>query len=245
MTGSLLFCKSNSILYRIWTETGLNISVWLLLTVTSNRLIYTVENRAVILLNNYNEKEPVNDALVMTAVKRPAWMSFQGQCSGLHNPEKAYVCNGDCAWWRGNWMKYAPASGLSLALFNVLASSSMLFLSPFIFQLPPTKNFLPLMIAKSVAFTRKQLTKETNGKTSRRRDSEEAQSAGVYITLAVSSAPRRFSLAQDNTPANMLSLIRRDTGAFTVLMFINYKSQISCALKMFYAVLSLMACLSS
>lgn len=81
-------------------------------------------------------------------------------------------------------MKYAPVSGLSLALFNVLASSSMLFLSPFIFQLPPTKNFLPVMIAKSAAFTRKQLTKETNGKTSRRRDSEEIQFAGGYITLA-------------------------------------------------------------
>lgn len=142
-------------------------------------------------------------------------------------------------------MKYAPVSGLSLALFNVLASSSMLFLSPFIFQLPPTKNFLPVMIAKSVAFSRKQLTKETNGKTSRRRDSEETQSAGVYITLAVSSAPRRFPLAQDNTPANVLSLIigERYGCIHCSFVFIYYKSQTSFALKMFYPVLSLMACL--
>lgn len=44
-----------------------------------------------------------------------------------------------------------PVSVLILALFKVLMSSPRLFLSPFIFQFPPTKNFLGDMSAAANA----------------------------------------------------------------------------------------------
>lgn len=96
-------------------------------------------------------------------------------------------------------MRYAPVSGLSLALFSVLASSSMLFLSPFIFQFPPTKNFLPDMIVKC-CFHQKALDVGKRPKTSGRRDSEEIQSAGVYIILVCKLRPRRLPLDEHSTP---------------------------------------------
>jgi len=100
-------------------------------------------------------------------------------------------------------MKYAPVSGLSLALFKVLASSSMLFLSPFIFQLPPTKNFLPVMIAKSVTFTRGK-----NDERHKRNDLQTKRQRGntvrwdLYNTVC-NPAPQCLPLAQDYTPANV------------------------------------------
>ncbi len=90
-------------------------------------------------------------------------------------------------------MKYAPVSGLSLALFNVLASSSMLFLSPFNFQLPPTKNFLPVMTAKC-CFHQKIIGVENTRTISDRRDGEEMNSARVYIRLANKLRPPALAI---------------------------------------------------
>lgn len=41
---------------------------------------------------------------------------------------------------------YIPVSGLSVAVLRVFMRSPKLFLSPFIFQFPPTKNFLGDMV---------------------------------------------------------------------------------------------------
>lgn len=65
--------------------------------------------------------------------------------------------------WDVRYVRAAPSpvSAESLALFSVWMSSPRLFLSPFIFQLPPTKNFLGAMAGRSGSRTAPEDTRRS------------------------------------------------------------------------------------
>lgn len=129
----------------------------------------------------------------MAAVKSPAWMSFQGQCSGLHNPKRpvfATAC--DCAEEETEWNSHRCLGWVwrySMSWRALQCSFCRRSFSSCHRRKTSCQSWL-----QKCYFYQKILDVGNKRRSSSRRDSEEIQSAWVYIALATKLRPPALAI---------------------------------------------------
>lgn len=131
----------------------------------------------------------------------------------------------------GLWVKkiiHIPTLGSTLAPFMVLMSSPRLFLSPFIFQFPPTKNFL-VMIAfcccRRCLLGIRTVPKVPLGYSSSRKESgRESSAPSIYKHGNFEPSPPLAPLVYGDTPANASPHLRKGKSKMSCCVHVQTRS---------------------